>query len=305
MRIFIILGLLFIIFSCQEKASDHQYIFLGHPYDWNAPNRVDPRLASLNYSPFDQIWLGGDICSHLTAEPATLDSVDRIFDLSAPSTLWTLGNHDVLEGHEDWIRAHTKRPFFYTVWQDGICIMVLNTNLFWYYDSPSPLEKCEEKNQQLAMIQQVMDTIQKASHLVILHHLALFGDLRKNDQGIIPDSFNINPEHIRPSCDPNILLTEWWYPQLLKVEKRGVEVIFVGGDFGMRARQFEFHTPEGICLLGSGVNASLKRENAPEYVTSFGKDKVLLFHHEPKLRRLTWQFCDLDSMLLVSYKLSK
>lgn len=298
MRIITLLGLIWLTFSCQQKQQHFQYIFLGHPYDWNAPNRIDPRLMKLDYDQFDQTWLGGDVCSHLTADAATLDSVDAIFNLSDPNTIWTLGNHDVLEGHEDWITTHTERPSFYTLWQHGICMMVLNTNLFWYYDSPPPKERCEEKAQQLKMIQHVMDTIQKASHLVILHHLALLGDLRKNEKGIIPDSFNINPENIHPTCDPDLLLTDWWYPQLLKVKNRGIEVILVGGDFGMRARQFEFYTPEGICLLGSGINASLKRENAPEYVTSFGKDKVLIFDHQPDKHQLSWQFSDLDSLIL-------
>ncbi len=299
MRAFLFFGLFLWINSCQRVDTSHQYIFLGHPYDWNAPDKVDPRLAKLDYDLFDQIWLGGDICSHLTQKKSTLDYVDDIFDLSSPNTLWTLGNHDVLEGNTQWISDHTHRPFFYTIWQDGICIMVLNTNLFWYYDSPPPQENCREKDRQMEMMQSVLDTIQDASHLVILHHLALLGDIRKNEKGTIPDSFNINPAIIHPSCDSNLLLKNWWYPQLVKVQNRGVDVIFVGGDFGMRARKFEFHSKEGVVFLGSGINGSLKREFAPEYVTSFGRDFVLIFEHHPNIHKLDWQFCDLDSLLKV------
>lgn len=290
------------ILSCREKAGSHQYIFLGHPYDWNAPDKVDPRLEQLNYADFDQIWLGGDICSHLTAKPQTLDEVDRIFDLDAPETLWTLGNHDVLEGNEEWIQQHTGRPSFYSVWQDGICILVLNTNLFWYYKSTPPQVDCEQKEAQLSMIQQVTDTIQKASHLVILHHLALMSDLRRNEQGVIPDSFNINPGIIYPSCDSSLTLTHWLYPKLQAVKERGIDVVLVGGDFGMRAEAFEYYLPDSICMLGSGINNSLKPQFAPEYVTSFGDDKILIFTHHPERRQLSWEFVDLDSLVQVNAK---
>ncbi len=295
-RYLFFLVLLSFMCGCQKKDDSKRYIFLGHPYDWNAPNKIDPRLAKLDYSTYDQIWIGGDVCSHLTADSNTLAYVDDIFHISSPNTLWTIGNHDILEGHEEWIKKRTKRPFFYSVWQDGLCIIVLNTNLFWYYESPPPQRDCELKNAQLKLLEKVTDTIQKASHLIILHHLSLLSDLRRDENGKLPDDFNINPENIHPTCDSNLVLTDWLYPRLQHVQKRGIQVILVGGDFGMRSKQCEYMRADSIYILGSGINNSLKRENAPEYVTSFGKDKVLIFDHHPTEGKLDWAFYDLDSL---------
>ncbi|MBK8703163.1 MAG: metallophosphoesterase [Saprospiraceae bacterium] len=279
--------------ACQDTSEKH-YIFLGHPYDWHDGARVDPRLERLDYSRFDQIWLGGDVCSRTTEQPQTLVYLDSIFDLNAPGTHWALGNHDVMFGHPERLSEATGRPSFYSAWADGMVLLVLNTNLFWPYPSKPAQENCEEKKAQLALIQQITDTISRASHLVILHHYALFTELKTEKDA---DAFNLNPQFLQATCDSASWVTPWLYPRLKSVQSRGVQVVMIGGDFGMRAKTYAYQTPEGILLLGSGINNSVDRRYAPEYVTTFDPDKVLILHHHPKQRNLSWSFADLDSLV--------
>lgn len=279
--------------ACQGDAEKH-YIFLGHPYDWHNGARVDPRLERLDYSHFDQIWLGGDVCSRTTEQPQTLVYLDSLFNLDAPGTHWALGNHDVMFGHPERLSQATGRPSFYSAWVDGMVVLVLNTNLFWPYPSRPAQENCEEKEAQLDLIQQITDTIQQASHLVILHHYGLFTELKPAKDA---DAFNLNPAILQATCDSASFVTPWLYPRLARVQNRGVQVVLIGGDFGMRAKTYAAKTAEGIWLLGSGINNSVDRRYAPDYVTNFDADKVLILHHLPKQRSLSWSFADLDSLV--------
>ena len=127
--------------ACSNSPSDPDvYLFLGHGYDWRQNNRVDPRIPYLPLNTYTGIWLGGDVCARSSKEPATLRYLDTLFHLSDSRTHWALGNHDLLEGDEARIRAVTHRPSYYTVFQDGLCLVVLNTNLFWHQSWPPPQE---------------------------------------------------------------------------------------------------------------------------------------------------------------------
>jgi hypothetical protein len=283
-------------FQCGQDASPaNVYLFLGHPYDWNQPDRIDYRLERLEFAQYDQIWLGGDVCSHLTEKPETLEYLDSLFDLGSERMHWSLGNHDIMHGNVEWITEKTGRPAFYTTWVDGICLMVLNTNLFWFFPDDPPAIDCAEKERQLEMIFRVADTVSAASHLVILHHHALFNELKINASGNRIEVFNINPVPVRATCDPESDFTAIVYSRLEKAQRRGVQVVLVGGDFGMQAKEFEFRTQEGIWMLGSGINNSLDPRYAPEYVTTFDLDKVLVFKHFPKKRKLEWKFVKLEN----------
>ena len=295
----IIFLLLSLFLSCnlsKPEQNQKQYLFLGHPYDWKNDSKVDPRLEKLEYNQYDQVWLGGDVCSQTTKKESTLEYLDRLFDLGANTTHWTLGNHDIQNGNLQWITTRTKRPTFYTDWVDGICLLVLNTNLFWYYDGNPAQDNCAEKEAQVQMIHAVLDTLQSASHLLILHHHGLFNHLMLDDFDEPLSLFNVNAPKIRMTCDSNSFLTTVLYPSLKKVKKKDIEVILVGGDFGMRAKEFSYQTPEGIWLLGSGINNSVSRSNVPDYVTSLDPDKVLVFKHWPEKSQLEWNFVELSQI---------
>ena len=285
-------------FSCQDTPEiEKDYLFLGHPYDWQDWYKIDPRLEKLDYSQFDQVWLGGDVCAATTKKKGTIEYLDSIFDLGSNKLQWTLGNHDVKFENIDLITNKTHRNTFYTTSFDDLTLLVLNTNLFNFFNSKPAQEKCEEKIAQLAMIKSVTDTISASSHLVILHHASILNELKKDTLGQIPDIFNINYGNIQATCDSASYLTEWLYPKLKKVRKRGVKVMLIGGDLGMRAKEYSFMTPDSIVLLGSGINNSVNFEEAPEYVINFEKDKVLILHRNVTRKTLEWEFVLLDSLV--------
>ncbi len=284
--------------ACRIPPDEEKtYIFLGHPYDWQDWYGIDPRLEAMDFSSFDQVWLGGDVCSRTTYQASTLDYLDSIFDLSSERLHWTLGNHDIKYGNIHFITDKTKRNTFYTQTFDDLCLLVLNTNLFRFFPAKQLQDDCDEREKQLELIREVTDTISSASHLVIMHHHAIMSDLRADSSGRIPDLFNTNYPDIQASCDSAFYLTDFLYPRLQDVKNRGVEVVLVGGDLGMRSKQCEFWTKDSIAILGSGINNSLEFETAPDYVTSFEKDKVLLFHRNMQTRKLEWEFVVLDELV--------
>ena len=85
------------------------------------------------------------------------------------------------------------------------------------------------------------------------------------------------------TCDSNTQFNALIYPKLVEVQNRGVQVVLVGGDVGMQKKSLSYQTREGVWLLGSGINNSLKRENAPEYVKDFGPDEILSFSFNPAM----------------------
>ena len=283
------------LFSCRKEPISKAYIFLGHPYDWHQPNRVDPRVERIDFSFYDEIWLGGDVCSRTAEERATMAYLDHLFDFKRVK--WALGNHDLNYGNPDNVMGQLPHPAFFTSWQDGFCLTVLNTNLFWPYPANPPQRDCEQKQAQWQMIKNVADTITEASHWVILHHHALFTALKRNmDKDTIRD-FNINPEPFYASCDSSSNITSQWYATFMEAQQKGVQVIFIGGDVGMRAKKTAYQTPEKIWLLGAGINNSVSKEYTPDYVTNFDPDEVLLLTYWPELRHMDWRFEQLNRLI--------
>lgn len=256
------------------------YVFLGHTYLSN--DVIDPRVAALDYTKYDQIWLGGDICSETTENQATLDMLDEQFDLSSETTHWTLGNHDIRNGNVQWITDKTKRPTYYTTNFNGITLMVLNSMFFYGgYDTLNV-------NQQFEMIQNVCDTIQQSSHLILMtHHMVwnvvvpgsrYLANLDRSDT-----YFNLNPTQYYHQCV---------YPLLEQVETRGVDVIHICGDFGQKSAKQEAITASGVQYLGSGITSNSNYHST--FPTHGIPDSILIFHHNIIERDLTWEFVQLD-----------
>ena len=109
----IFLALLSLIVSCSSPLPEEKtYLFLGHPYDWKDGYRIDPRLEQLDLQTYDQIWLGGDVCSRTTEKESTLEYLDSLFDLGSDRLHWTLGNHDVMFEQEHFITNRTGKNDF-------------------------------------------------------------------------------------------------------------------------------------------------------------------------------------------------
>ncbi len=298
----IIALVLLIITACQPPApavgdSSQQFIFLGHPYDWLTENRIDPRLELLDFSQYQGVWLGGDVCARTSKSPATLAYLDSLFDLKSLETQWAWGNHDLLEGDTDLLLQATDRPAYTTHWQDGLQLIVLNTNLFWHHPWGPAQEDCEEKAAQLHWLKSVLDTVQAASHLVLLHHHGLFNELKINEKGDTLLLDNVSAMPVRPDCRKGGDFTAEIYPRLKAIRQRGIQVVSISGDVGMVSKGYSITTPDSIHLIGSGINNSLDKQYPPDYVKNFQPDSILLIQFEPKTPVLSWQFVCLSSLV--------
>lgn len=288
--------------TCNTKSNNTQknikeYIFLSHIYDWrhyDAGNRVDSRIEKLDLSKYDHIWLGGDICSETTLDHKTLAYLDSLFDLGSPNTHWALGNHDVRNRNLQYITGYTHHKTFYTHHTNGITLVILNTN-FNHPQSNNTKDECDKIDEQYNLIKSITDTINHSSHLIFLLHHSIWSNI---DSSIKAWDFNGSYPDWIISCKQKSNFKKVVYPLLKKVRKRGVQVILITGDLGARSKKFQFKSKEGIYFLGSGINNSCQKEWAPAFVKDFSPDKILILKHNINKRTLSWDFYDLDSLIL-------
>ncbi|MEM1322512.1 MAG: hypothetical protein AAGG75_19770 [Bacteroidota bacterium] len=270
-RLLAFLALLLIIqctnTSKEDTASSLQkatYLHIAHTRTWENPLLV-AEAERVDYSAYDMTWLGGDMAYQSSADSITLHRIDSIFDCQSPSTLWALGNHDY--DHVDRVEALTGRPAFYHHHQNGLTFLVLDTQ-----DSLSSIV-----GPQLALFRSVLDTLQHSSHLLLLHHKLLWlydhPELSQQADQLSNAPFGdcffcINPNNFYRTL----------YPELVKAQQKGIEVICLAGDIGRHSTGFEYRTPEGITFLASGIE--FERED----------NQVLLFEHDLRARTLEWEF---------------
>lgn len=300
--------LIILISACQKTPDvpyipptiEKKYIFLSHLYDWTyytQGNKVDPRIEQFDFSPYHQIWLGGDICTETTKCKQTISYLNNLFSIISPSTHWTLGNHDVRQRNVQYITDFTKRPTFYATYVDGICLVVLNTTLNHpQANVPKGEDECHLQDEQYKMLKTISDTINEASHLVILHHHSLVSDYIEDINQSEPNSYL--PD-LPFACEPEGRFHDLVYPQIKAVQDRNIQVVFISGDFGTRAKSYEYQTADGIYFLGSGINNTYPLTTIDEesFVTAFGPDKVLELYRNIETKTFSWQFLDLDSLL--------
>ncbi len=299
--LFLILSALYLIYSCHfdQKPQIKKYLFLSHTYQWGVVNnnRIDYRLEGFDCKNYDRIWLGGDLCARTSESPLTLVYLDSIFDLSSDKTFWALGNHDLVEGNVTYITNKTRRQTFYSSFFDGMGVVVLNTTEFYHPNYHPKESECKLLDGQLHMLQNIADTINDASHLVILHHHSLLNNHMVNDSLKIAKIFNAYHPEYKVSCEKPATFEEVFFPILKKIQVKGVQVILVGGDLGQRAKEFEYRTKEGIRFLGSGINNSAIPFGLPKYVTNTNPDKLLIFNHDIINKELNWEFVSLDKLV--------
>ncbi|MBR9920249.1 MAG: hypothetical protein GYB31_05360 [Bacteroidetes bacterium] len=230
---------------------------------------IDPRIEAMDFSKYDLLLLGGDLTEESSEEEKTLQYLDGIFDLGAPTTLWALGNHD--NAQNALVSKYTERPITYTANHDGITFVVL-------YTQEEQDWICTISGEQLEMLQSVTDTISESSHLIVMTHKLVW----------IMD----NPEMVQHqgnsrydwSCNYRIHRNNWntdILPRLREVQERGVQVICLAGDVGNNVRTFEEHTSDGIVYLASGIPVEEKFK---------AESRMLEFKHWPGEDSLTWVF---------------
>lgn len=282
-----------IIESPVEQKSE--YIFLGHTYFKS--NRIDPRLETIDYRTYKGVWLGGDLCSETTRERATIDYLDDIFDLSSEDTHWAVGNHDVRNGNLDWIRTATNKELFHAQTKDGITIATFDTNVGHVNGRDAT---CEYRAQQADFLLNLLDTLQTSSHLILLTHWVVWGEVEPN----IPCKTLANNciNGFQFLCGGGASrFPPFLYDKLAALEERGIEVMVVSGDGGVYSKQFHHATKEGVDFFISGLFATLDRDNPPTFAVgppvNLNPDSVLIFKHSIEERQLDWQFVGLDDLV--------
>jgi Calcineurin-like phosphoesterase len=300
-RFFFFLSFLWFVSSCHSdpKPQTKKYLFLSHIYQWGVAdnNRIDYRFEGFDFKYYDQIWLGGDLCARTSESPATLEYLDSIFNLSSDRTHWALGNHDLIKGDVNFITEKTHRKTYYSDFFNGIGIVVLNTTEFYHPQYQPKNFECALLDRQLQMLENIADTIKRASHLIVLHHLPLLNNQMTDDSLDIGKLFNYyHPEYLT-SCKIPSTFEKVFFPIFKKIQKKGVQVITIGGDLGQRSKEFEYRSKEGIYFLGSGINNSAIAFNLPDYVTNTSPDKLLIFKHDISKKELSWEFVELNSFI--------
>ncbi len=263
------------------------YFFAGHLYDHKSDGRrVDPRIEALDFTRYERVVLGGDVCSEATRDLSTVRYLDSIFDLGSPNTYYVLGNHDARNGNLLWLRRRTGRKSYFTHSRDGIVSVVLNTTL-------NPAD-CAALNDQYRMLANVCDTISQSSHLLIFHHHAIATRVPG-----LPDNWyyaNWPYYHWDSNCfspDPSYLGS--LYTLFLDVQARGIQVINVSGDLGFHRKTMDKTSTDGIRYLACGIDNTRYTGQEQSYGKA-GKDSVLIFHHLPQQRELNWEFVPLNEL---------
>jgi calcineurin-like phosphoesterase family protein len=269
--------LILLIVSCGEEQYDKDnatYLHIAHTRSYSeAKDQLMTAAETLDYSKYDVLMLGGDLVFESTGKPETLEYLDTVFDLSNPHTLWTLGNHDY-HNHPEWIPETTGRPNAYAFQKYGITYLV--------FDSQE--DNCNTSGKQKKLLEETLKSLKSGTtHLIVLHHKLLW----MLDNGSLQGRVDAVANGGAGGCFHCIPQNDFYkevYPKLVKVQKKGVQVICIAGDIGVKVNEFEYQTPEGIYFLASGLKDG-------------GADnRVLLFQHDIKNKKLDWKFEKLSSL---------
>ena len=268
---------LFVFASCssQTKKAENEtqvkkYLHISHTRT-NSNPKLDSVVEQINFESYDMLWLGGDLAQLTSTDDSTINHVDSIFNLSSRTTLWSLGNHDYTDLER--VQKITMRPPYYTFHQNGMTIVVLDTQ-----DSLSNVI-----GKQKDFLFGVLDTLKESSHLVVLHHKLIWMHNRPEFEERASSISNAGFGECFYCINPNNFNLEV-YPKLVELKHKGVEVICIGGDIGFQTKEFEYVTPERIHFLASGIHAGEKG------------NKALLFIHDVKRQNLTWEFVKLEDV---------
>lgn len=237
-----------------------QFLFLSHTYipDPNQ-NLIDSTVMRIDFDRFDKVMLGGDLFRSTTTDTATFLRADSIFDFRSNKSFWAIGNHDY--DHPDMVRNYLGHELFFSRYHNGITFLVLDTQ-----DSA-----CSMVNDQLNLIQNVTDTLQTSTCLMVLCHKLIF----------MPGDPLLEPM-IDSICNGDFGTCSWCtspnnyyqdvYPKLVQVRQRGIKVLVVAGDVGNKVKHFEYRSPEGIQYIASGMNSAASNNEVlrMEYSSSDG-----------------------------------
>ena len=240
--------------------------------------KIDPRVAQIDFRKFDLLMLGGDLCENTSKDFETLEYLDNILDLSSPDVLWAVGNHD--NTNLEYVERITKKPTSYAYYKNGITFLVLN--LHWGRKD----WKINVNEAQQELIRNVADTISESTHLIVMTHKLVWilwhPEMKEHVGKNGPFSWDCNYGISRNNWNEKVL------PHLQRTQRKGIQVICLAGDIGNRTKSFEEFTSDGIVYLASGINPV-------DHDVQF-----LLFKHEPP--ELNWEFVNLEKYLAAGQK---
>lgn len=266
------------LYSCKPdepvaitKKQTATFIHISHTRT-NDDNRISKRALHKDYEKYDLVLLGGDMTWSSSSSDTVMEHIDSVFDIRANTTLWALGNHDDV-GQISRIKAFTNRDPFYAYYHKGITFLVLHTQ--------ANFSKIE--GEQLQLFNQVLDTLNQSSHLIILHHKLIWMAEHPVLDALIPDVSNGRKGDCYYCINENNFYTDL-YPGIINTQQKGIQVICLGGDIGKKTNAFEYRTEEGIYFLASGINDDDQDHQA------------LLFTHCEENRTLDWDFHLLEEL---------
>lgn len=265
------LALAITISSCKKEPPQTQYLHIAHTYITLKPYFLTG-VAEIDYNKYELLLLGGDMAYQTTIDSATIEYTNQIFDIANENTLWSIGNHDLVNQPE-LLPSYTNKPSYYTKKYNNISFAVLNTQ-----DSQSDII-----GNQLQMLKELTDTLSTSTHLIVMHHKLLWLAGHETLEAKIESISNGKLGDCNYCLQCNNFYQDV-YPLLEQVQKRGIQVICVAGNIGNRVDKFEYQTEEGIYFLASGMNEKRK--------TNYG----LVFDHQVEKGQLNWSFVKLKNL---------
>lgn len=251
-----------------ETDSLVKLLHISHTRD-SIPSSFVYGIDQIDYSKYEVVMLGGDLLFDSSIDINELNYLDDIFNISDTNTLWSIGNHD---DTSPWmIPSVTGRPLHYTYHKDGITYLVLN----------SEDENCNIINSQLTLFNNIVDTIQKSSHLIIMTHKLIWMYGNNHLEPLVPTVSNGQLGNQLWDINPNNFYDDLYW-KLLDVQNSGIQVICIGGDIGINGSEFEYRFNSGIQFLASGI-----------YYNSSQSKKALVFEHNKSKGLLTWNYVNI------------
>jgi len=219
------------------------------------------KLKEIPLINYNMRLLGGDLDIHTSSDINNLKNWDTLFNFSAPSTLWSVGNHD--DTNRDFIERFTERPLFYSYTYRDISFLVLDTE-----------EKLSKiSGEQLDLVQSVTKDLAGINHLIVLTHKLLWLQGNEALQDFLKPIPNGRPGDCDYCTNPNNFYKDV-YPYLVEVQKRGTQVWCIAGDIGKNVNEFNYTLPEGVRLLASGLNLKKKENKALVLERNYGEKNL-------------------------------
>ena len=265
MKNFALLLLSFLsLFGCKEPEivtplpEVEKILHIAHTRD-NNQGVIHPMLRDVPLANYKMHLLGGDLDVFTSQDSENMQNWDDLFDLSAPTTLWALGNHDV--SNRNLLEDFTERPSFYTYTAHDITFLVLDTQL----------DASNIKDEQLELVKSVTDTISESKNLIILSHKLFWLQGNEELESYLETIPNGPPGTCGYCTNPNNFYEDV-YPDLVNVQNRGVKVWCIAGDLGQKVSEFQYTLPEGVLLLASGLQVTEDDNKVIELERVFGEE---------------------------------